>query len=55
VDDLMRALAAQPVVRCEDPAIRIAGLSMAGWNALYAAAAATICLILLRPKDLSAR
>jgi disulfide bond formation protein DsbB len=48
VDDLMRALAAAPVVRCDEPAIRLLGLSMAGWNALYAAAAATICVVLLR-------
>jgi disulfide bond formation protein DsbB len=48
VEDLMRALAAQPIVRCDEPAIRVAGLSMAGWNALYAAACATICVLLLR-------
>lgn len=48
VEDLMRALAAQPVVRCDEPAIRVAGLSMAGWNALYAAAAALMCIALMR-------
>jgi disulfide bond formation protein DsbB len=48
VEDLMRALADAPVVRCDEPAIRVLGLSMAGWNALYAAAAATICAVMLR-------
>lgn len=48
VDDLMRALAAAPVVRCDEPAIRVLGLSMAGWNALYAAAAALMCVALMR-------
>jgi len=50
VDDLMRALAAAPIIRCDEPAIRVLGLSMAGWNALYGAAAAAItALLLLRP------
>jgi len=48
VEDLMRALAAQPIVRCDEPAIRVLGLSMAGWNALYAGAAALISFLLIR-------
>lgn len=48
VEDLMRALAAQPIVRCDEPAIRVLGLSMAGWNALYAAAAALVAMLLVR-------
>jgi disulfide bond formation protein DsbB len=55
VEELMRALAAQPIVRCDEPAIRVLGLSMAGWNALYAAAAATICVMLIRSAKDAAR
>lgn len=55
VEELMRALAAQPIVRCDEPAIRVAGLSMAGWNALYAASAATISTVLIRSAKDSAR
>lgn len=49
VDDLMRALAAAPIIRCDEPAIRVLGLSMAGWNALYAAGSALIAARLLCP------
>jgi disulfide bond formation protein DsbB len=42
VDDLLRAMQTLQPVACDDPAIRILGLSMAGWNALYAAAGATM-------------
>lgn len=48
VDDLMRALAAAPIIRCDEPAIRVLGLSMAGWNALYGTAAAAITALLFR-------
>jgi disulfide bond formation protein DsbB len=51
VEDLMRALADAPIVRCDEPAIRVLGLSMAGWNALYAAAAALICGWLLQRRQ----
>lgn len=35
--DLMTRLNAAPVVRCDQPALVILGLSMAGWNALASA------------------
>jgi disulfide bond formation protein DsbB len=49
VNDLAKAINAEPVVRCDEPALRILGLSLAGWNvvasaaiALYAALAARL-------------
>jgi disulfide bond formation protein DsbB len=33
-DDFLKSLDAGPSVRCDDAAIRILGLSLAGWNAL---------------------
>lgn len=41
VDDLLRAMPAL-AVPCEEAAIRVAGLSMAGWNAIYAVACGAI-------------
>jgi len=38
VEELLARLNATPVVRCDEPAIILAGLSMAGWNALFALA-----------------
>lgn len=38
LEDLRAQLMAAPVVRCDEAAIRVLGLSMAGWNALWAAA-----------------
>jgi disulfide bond formation protein DsbB len=38
VDDLLRQMQTLAPVACDEPAIRVLGLSMAGWNALYAAA-----------------
>jgi disulfide bond formation protein DsbB len=54
IEDLMRTLATAPVVRCDEPAIRVLGLSMAGWNALYAAVAAAICGAVLRRSRITA-
>lgn len=36
VDDLRNAILGAPLVRCDTPAFEFAGLSMAGWNSLYA-------------------
>ncbi|MFQ3623274.1 MAG: disulfide bond formation protein B [Acetobacteraceae bacterium] len=38
VEDLLRALAPLPAVPCDEAALRVLGLSMAGWNALFALA-----------------
>lgn len=38
LDALRAQLMTAPVVRCDEAAIRVLGLSMAGWNALWAAA-----------------
>jgi len=47
VEELMARLAAAPIVRCDEPAIVIAGLSMAGWNAVFALAVGAAMLTLL--------
>jgi disulfide bond formation protein DsbB len=36
VDDLLRTLRPLPAIPCDEAAIRVLGLSMAGWNAVYA-------------------
>lgn len=38
VDDLLKSLPPLPAVSCEEAAWRLLGLSMAGWNALFALA-----------------
>ncbi|WP_291295080.1 disulfide bond formation protein B [Elioraea sp.] len=45
IDELMARLKAAPIVRCDQPAIVIAGLSMAGWNAVFALAVGAALLI----------
>ncbi|TAD88488.1 MAG: disulfide bond formation protein B [Alphaproteobacteria bacterium] len=40
LEGLRRQLLSQPVVRCDEPAFVLAGLSMAGWNAVVSLAAA---------------
>ena len=42
VDDLLRALRPLPAIACDEAAIRVLGLSMAGWNALYALAVGAV-------------
>lgn len=39
------------MVRCDEAALRVAGLSLAGWNALLSAALALICLPVLLRRD----
>lgn len=45
LDALRAQLMAAPVVRCDEAAIRVLGLSMAGWNALWSAALAVFALL----------
>lgn len=47
IEELMARIAAAPIVRCDEPAIVIAGLSMAGWNAVFALAVGAALLISL--------
>jgi len=48
LDALRAQLMAAPVVRCDEAAIRVFGLSMAGWNALWSAALAIFALLAAR-------
>ena len=48
LEDLRAQLMAAPVVRCDEAAIRVLGLSMAGWNALWSAALAVFALLAAR-------
>ncbi|WP_341895721.1 disulfide bond formation protein B [Ferrovibrio terrae] len=48
LEDLRAQLMAAPVVRCDEAAIRVLGLSMAGWNALWSAALAAFALLAAR-------
>lgn len=53
VEDLLQSLPPVAAVPCDEPALRVLGLSMAGWNALYALAVAamlTISLVRRRSK-----
>ena len=45
LDALRAQLMAAPVVRCDEAAIRVLGLSMAGWNAIWSAALAIFALL----------
>jgi len=47
VEELMARIAAAPIIRCDEPAVVVAGLSMAGWNAVYALAVGAGLLIWL--------
>lgn len=48
LEDLRAQLMAAPVVRCDEAAIRVLGLSMAGWNALWAAALVIFTILAAR-------
>lgn len=48
LEDLRAQLMAAPLVRCDEAAIRVLGLSMAGWNALWSAALAAFALLAAR-------
>lgn len=45
--DILNALAASPLVRCDQIPWQMLGLSMAGWNALISAVAAVAAALLL--------
>jgi disulfide bond formation protein DsbB len=48
MEAILNRIHGAPAVSCTDPALRILGLSMAGWNALYSAGCAvTLGLVLL--------
>lgn len=44
----LNSLLAQPVVRCDAPAWTLAGISMAGFNAIFSLGGALVILLLLR-------
>jgi disulfide bond formation protein DsbB len=46
VDDLLAALRPLPAIPCDEAAIRVLGLSMAGWNAAYALAVGAALAVL---------
>ncbi|QDO97933.1 disulfide bond formation protein B [Ferrovibrio terrae] len=48
LEDLRAQIMAAPVVRCDEAAIRVLGLSMAGWNALWAAVLAIFAVLATR-------
>ena len=48
VNDLMKALNSQKVVRCDEAQLRIAGLSLAGWNVAVSAALAVYAALAAR-------
>lgn len=48
LEDLRAQIMAAPVVRCDEAAIRVLGLSMAGWNALWSAALAVFTVLAAR-------
>jgi disulfide bond formation protein DsbB len=48
VNDLMNALNSQKVVRCDEAQLRIAGLSLAGWNVAASAALAAYAALAAR-------
>lgn len=47
-EDLLRAIEAAPIVRCDEIAWTFLGLSMAVWNALISAALATLAVVAAR-------
>ena len=48
MDEFMKQLQTTRVVRCDEVALRIFGLSLAGWNAVISAAMAALAVIGLR-------
>jgi disulfide bond formation protein DsbB len=50
VEDFVKQLQTVKVVRCDSAALRIFGLSLAGWNALISAGLATLAVRGLRAK-----
>lgn len=48
LEALKAQIMAAPVVRCDEPAIVVLGLSMAGWNAVFATALAAMLALSVR-------
>jgi len=55
VEDLQRMILARPVVRCDEVPWALAGVSLAGWNALASLALAGVALAAFRGPARSAR
>lgn len=53
MEDILRQIHGAPAVSCTEPALRILGLSMAGWNALYSAGCALALGLALKCRKLS--
>lgn len=49
-DELLARIMNAPAVSCTDAAIRVLGLSMAGWNALYSAGTALVLAVGLQTR-----
>ena len=47
-DDLLNQIMAAPLIRCDDIAWQLAGISMAGWNAIIATVLCGLWLMALR-------
>jgi disulfide bond formation protein DsbB len=45
MSDFMRSMEATRLVRCDEAALRILGLSLAGWNAVICAAFAGLAVL----------
>lgn len=48
ISDFLKQLETTQVVRCDAVAVRILGLSLAGWNAIISAALTGLCLAVIR-------
>lgn len=51
LDDIKAAIMKGPIVSCKDVALRVLGLSMAGWNVLYAAGLAGLAAWIMTRKN----
>ncbi len=49
-DEMLRQIMAAPVIRCDAAQWRLAGISLAGWNAIFSLAGAAAIGWLLRPR-----
>lgn len=48
--DFMRSMESARLVRCDEPALRIIGLSLAGWNAIVSAGLVSLALLGVRAR-----
>lgn len=48
LEEMRQQLLAAPVVSCKDPMFVLLGLSMAGWNLLYALGGVLLCVVWMR-------